>query len=118
MLTIISVHHSLSTLPVGIGNTLATFKHISKLLFQMSVQVYALLKKTEKERKVFFGGFKKVGRIVRYTQEHLVVIRDEESLSFCEIRNNPIPPLLFIRSPYKRIQKSCQKNPVVAKGKI
>ena len=28
-------------------------------------------------------------------------VRDEKSLSFCEIRNSPIPYLLFVRSPYK-----------------
>ena len=43
-----SVHHPLSTLPVGIGNTLAAFI-INKLFFQMSVQVYSLLGKTEIE---------------------------------------------------------------------
>ena len=34
-------------------------------------------------------------------QEYLVVIRAEKSLSFCEIRNNPAPPLLIIRPSYK-----------------
>ena len=30
-----------------------------------------------------------------YPQEHTVVIKDEKSLSFCEIRNTPNPSLLF-----------------------
>ena len=36
-----------------------------------------------------------------YRQEHLVVIRDKKSLSFCEIWFNPTTPLFFIRFPYK-----------------
>ena len=40
-------------------------KQISKLSFQLTVQVYSLLGQTEEERKAFFGGSKKVGRIVR-----------------------------------------------------
>ena len=34
-------------------------KQISKLSFQLSVQIYSLLGQTEGERKAFFGGYKK-----------------------------------------------------------
>ena len=66
-----SVHHPLSPLPVGIGNTLAAFKsiskkaQISKLFIQMSFQVYSLLGQSEGERKSFFRECKKGCRIVR-----------------------------------------------------
>ena len=40
-------------------------KQISKLFFQLSVQLYSLLGQTEEEKKVFFGGCKKGRRIVR-----------------------------------------------------
>ena len=73
-----SVHHSISTLPVGIGNT----KQISELSFQLSVRVYSLLGHTEEETKAFFGGCKKGSRIVRLTTGLLVVIRDEKVCPF------------------------------------
>ena len=56
-----SVHHPIPTLPVGIRNTLACPKQISKLSFQLSIQVYFLLGQTEEERKAFLGGCKKGG---------------------------------------------------------
>ena len=34
-------------------------KQISKLSFQLSVQIYSLLGQTEGERKALFGGYKK-----------------------------------------------------------
>ena len=59
MVTISSVPHPL---PVGIGNTLvASKKKISKLLFQMSVQVYFLLDETDGDRKAFFGRLQEGG---------------------------------------------------------
>ena len=60
-----SVHHPTPTLPVGTGKTLAIFKQISKLSFQLSVQIYSLLGQTEGERKTFFGGCQKGDHIVR-----------------------------------------------------
>ena len=36
----------------------------------------------EEERKAFFGGWKKRGHIVRFSQEHLVVIKDEKVYHF------------------------------------
>ena len=67
-----------------------------------------------------------------YPKEHLVFIRDE-SLSFCEIWNNPNPPLFFIRCPFKQALQdmefynnfadrleaaSKEKNPAVSKVKV
>ena len=49
-----SVHHPLSTLPVGIGNTKIVVKKISNLLFQISVQVYSLLDQTERGEEDLF----------------------------------------------------------------
>ena len=61
-----SVHHPLSNMPVRIGNTRQLSEQISKLFFQVSVQVYSLLSQTEGERKTFFRGWKKWGYIVSY----------------------------------------------------
>ena len=94
-----SVHHPLSTLPVGIGNTKTVVKKISNLLFQISVQVYSLLDQTERGEEGLFWRVQEGNHIVRLSPKHLFVIRDKKSLSFCEIRNNPNPPLLFIRVP-------------------
>ena len=53
-------------------------KQISKLSFQLSVQVCSLLNKSEAERPFLEGGKRGVTR--DYPQEHLVVMRDEKSL--------------------------------------
>ena len=37
----------------------------------------------------------------RDIKDQLVLIRDQNSLPFCEIRNNFTPALLFIRQDYK-----------------
>ena len=75
-------------------------KQISKRFFRMSLQVYSLLGQTE---DLFLEGAGRRPHREITPQEHLVVIREEKSLSFCEIRNNPTPPLLFIRPPYKYV---------------
>ena len=49
-----SIHHAISTLPVEKGTHWQLSKQISKLFFQMSVQVYSLLGQTEEERRTFF----------------------------------------------------------------
>ena len=46
-------------------------KQISKLSFQLSVQIYSLLGQTEGERKAFFGGCQKGDHIVRLSQRAL-----------------------------------------------
>ena len=66
-----SIIQFLGTLPVGIGNTLWQFsKQISKIFFQLSVQVHFLLDQTEKERKAFLGGCKK-GATLGYSRKIL-----------------------------------------------
>ena len=73
-------------------------KQISKLSFQLSFQMYSLLGQTEGESKAFFGGCKKRGHIVRYPQEHLVVMRDEKVSPF--VKFEIIQPLLcFLSDP-------------------
>ena len=59
------------------------------------------LGETEGERKAFSGGCKKGGHIVRLPPRALGCHKRWKSLSFCEIWNNPTPPLFFIRPPYK-----------------
>ena len=57
-------------------------KQFSKLIFQLSIQVYSLFGQTEEERKDFSEGCKEGrGRVEDYTQEHIIVIRDKKSLS-------------------------------------
>ena len=56
-----SVHHPIPTRK----NREHPGNKLNKLCFQLSVQVYSLLDQTEEERKVFLGGFKKRGHIVR-----------------------------------------------------
>ena len=73
----------------------------SKLFFQMSIQVYSCLDQTEDEERPFLESARREGASWDFPQEHLFAIRDERSLSFCKIQNNPSPSLLFIRPPYK-----------------
>ena len=96
-----SVHHPLSNMPVRIGNTRQLSEQISKLFFQVSVQVYSLLSQTEGERKTFFRGWKKWGYIVRLLLRALGCYKRWGKSILCEIWNNPTIPLLFIRPPYK-----------------
>ena len=77
-------------------------KQISKLFFQLSVQVYSLYGQTEGERKVFFRGCKKGGHIVAFPPRALGCHKRWKSLSFCETWNNCTSPLFFIRPPYKQ----------------
>ena len=77
-----SSHHVIHT--VGIGNTQA--KQISKLSFQLIVEVCSLFGQSERERKVFFGGCKKWDQIVRlYPTKSIWPSEEMKGLSFCEI---------------------------------
>ena len=58
-----SVYQPTAILPVGIGNTLATFKANNKLSFQLSIQVHSPVGQTEEEKRTFFGGCKKVAAL-------------------------------------------------------
>ena len=56
----------------------------------------------EEKRRIFFEECKDGGgHSMRLPQEHLVVIRDEKNIFFCEIQNNSTPRLLFVKPPYK-----------------
>ena len=66
-----SVHHPTPTLPVGTGNTWQFSKQVSKLSFQLSVQIYSPLGQTEGERKAIFGGCKNWDHIVRLSPRAL-----------------------------------------------
>ena len=59
------------------------------------------LAKLKGQREAFLEGFKKEGHIVRLPPRALGCHKRWKSLSFCEIWNNPTPPLFFIRPPYK-----------------
>ena len=96
----------------------------------MSVQVYSLLGKTEGEKNAFLESARRRGTAWDYPQEQLVVIRDEKSLSFREIRNNLAFPFYLLDPITKsttghkvlwwilRIDsRTCQKSPVITKGK-
>ena len=71
--------HPIPTLPVRIPWQFS--KQISKLSFQLSVQVYSLLGQIERE-KTFFGGCKKGGHIVRLPQRAPGYHKTRKSLSF------------------------------------
>ena len=73
-------------------------KQISKLSFQLSVQIYSLLGQTEGERKTFFGGCKRGEHIVILHQEHLVVTRDEKLFPFVKFEII-LPLLCFLPNP-------------------
>ena len=60
-----SAHHPVPILPVGKGSTHANSKQISKISFQLNVEVCSLLGQSEGERKAFFEGCKKKGHIMR-----------------------------------------------------
>ena len=51
-----SVHHAVPTLPVGTRNTLTIFKTISKLYFQLSVQINPLLGQLKGKERHFLEG--------------------------------------------------------------
>ena len=71
----------------------------------MSVHVYSSWPNWRGEENLFLEGARKEAALLDYPQEHLVVIKNEKSLSFCEIRNNSTPSLMFIRPPYKFVDR-------------
>ena len=102
MLTIVKVFINLFLLCLWEQRTPWQFlKQISKLSFQLSVQIYFLLGQTEGERNTFFGGCKKTDYIVRLSPRAVGYHKRWKGLSFCKTWNNPTSPLLFIRSHYK-----------------
>ena len=99
MLTIIKVLIILFLLCLWKQGTLWKFsKKISKLSFQLSVQIYSLLGQTQDEMEAFFGGYKKEGHIVRLFPEDLAVIREEKVSPFVKFEII-LPLLCFILDP-------------------
>ena len=126
-----SANHPIPTLSMRTSSTLAIFK-ISKLWFQLRFRIYYLLAQIEEERP-FLEGRKKGDHIVRLSPRALGCHKRWKSLSFCEIWNNPTPPLFFIRPPHKKALQDMEfydklvdrfqdlskvKNPAVSKGKV
>ena len=94
-----SFHYLIPTLPVAIRNTLAIF--IANLWVFISVECPGMFTSWPNWRgeEGLFWGCRKGAALWDYHQEHLVVIRDEKEISFCEIWNNPTPSLFLMRSP-------------------
>ena len=63
-------------------------KQISKLFFRLSVKVHSFLGQTEKERKAFFGGCKRMVALWDYLQKHLVVIKDEKVCPYVKLKSS------------------------------
>ena len=84
MLTIIKVFIILFLLCLWKQGTPWNFsKRISKLSFQLSLQIYSLLAQTEGARKAFFWkGERKRTTLRDYPPEHLVDITDEKVSPF------------------------------------
>ena len=76
-------------------------KQISKLSFQLNVQIYSLLGQTEGEKKAFFGGCKKGGANCEITD----VIRDEKVSPFVKFELI-LPFLCFLLYPLRN--KHCR----------
>ena len=73
-------------------------KQISKLFFQLSVQVNSLLDQTEEERKTFLEGARRGATLWDYSQEYLVVISDEKVSPFVKFEIIP-PSFVFYQTP-------------------
>ena len=92
-----SVHHPIPTLPVGIRNTQEN-KSVNSTLFNRVSRYILLLSKLKGKERPFLEGCKG-NPFVRLSPRALGCYKRLKSLSFCEIWNNPTPPLLFIRPP-------------------
>ena len=92
-----SIHHPIPTLPVAIGNTQAMFKNQLALL---SIKCPGMVSSVKGRVKSFWG-YKKGGYIVRLSPREFSYHKKWKSISFREIWNNPTPPLLFVKPPYK-----------------
>ena len=89
-----SVHHPIPTLSVEIGNTLATFKKISKLSSKLSFQVYSLYSQTKLEAA-------RMGAALwDYPQEHFLVIKDKNVCPFVKFETI-LPLLCCLLDPFK-----------------
>ena len=95
-----NVHHPIPTC----GNREHPGNFQNKLVsspFNWVSRYFLFLAKCEGERKDFFEGCKKGENIVRLLPRALACHKRWKSISFCEIGNNPTPPLFFVRAPFK-----------------
>ena len=72
------------------------------------VSRYILFLAKLKRRKGLFGGCNKGGCIVRLPPRVFGCHKKRKSLTFCEIWNNPTPPLLLFRLPYEWAPKDME----------
>ena len=93
-----SVLHPILTLREHPGNY---FQNKLVSCLKLWVSRYILfLSKLKRRVRPFLEGARRGVALWDYPQEHLVVNIDKKSLSFCEIWNNPTPPLLLIKTLY------------------
>ena len=88
-----SVHYPILALKSHFQN-----KSVSSLFNWMCKYVFFSAKVKEEERP-FLEGARRGATLWDYPQEHLVAIRNEESLLVRNLKN-PIPPLFLIKLPY------------------
>ena len=91
-----SVHYTLLTLPMETGSTLAILKINQETLLSIAfLDIFSSCPNWRGNKGLFWKGARKGTTLQDY---HLVDIGDEK-VSFCEISNNPTPPLFFTRLP-------------------
>ena len=94
------VHRPIPTLSVGILNTMTIF--IINLKAILSIECPGISSSWPNWRGRPFMECARMGLALwDYPRQYLVVIKDEKVCPFVKFRNNPTPPLLVIRPPYK-----------------
>ena len=94
-----SVHHPIPNLPVGTGSTLTIFKINQYTLLSIEFQdIFSSCLNWKEKKGLFLEGCKKGDHIAQLS---LGWHKTWKCLFFCEIWNNPTPPLFFIRPPHK-----------------
>ena len=78
------------------GASMNFSKQISKLSLQLSFWIYFLLGQTEGEKKALLGRVREEGPHSELSPRALGCHNRWKSLSFCEIWNNPTPPLFLL----------------------
>ena len=88
-----SGHHLISTLPVGIGNTLAIFKTNQQALLSIECPgIFFFAAKLKRRGRSFLKGARRKASLWDYSHEHLVVIRNGNVCPF--VKFEIIGPLL------------------------
>ena len=99
-----SVHHSIPTLPVGTGNREHPGNFQNKSVnspFNWNSRYILFLHKLRGKERSFLERCKKGDHIARLSPRAFGWYKRWKTSSFCEIWNNHIHPLFFIRLPYK-----------------